>query len=258
MPIMNSLVETYKRAVSDIESFMSDIQPIAERFFEFIQHADIEGYLDVVMPKVGSKDWLPLKNYHMKLMEDSATIDGVYFEAEEWDYDQRISYHFVIPYAYIENPAAWQITFVNKVAREKKAAIDAFRKMFPQSGQDRPTDELRVTVYPADLLLNDDYLVYNASFSAKGYYFEYKGFTYNSTNLYYRISTDEIFYIRDYIDRIRMLEGKAYPPLLKPLTAALRDAHTEAEQENQQREKDALDRKTLVSFADRVARRRQR
>lgn len=255
---MNSLVETYQNAVSDIEKFIIEIQPIAERFFEFIQKADVEGYLDISLPEVSPKSWLPLKNYKMQLLADAATMNGVYFEAEDWDYDERIIYHFVIPYEYIENPGAWQMSFVNRVAQEKKAAIDAFRKMFNKEGQERPTDELRVSVYPADPLLNEDYLVYNASFTAKGYYFEYQGFTYNSTNLYYRISTGEIFFVRDYIDRIRMLEGKAFPPLLKPLTPALRDAHTEAEKENQQRERVALDRRTLVSFADRAASKRQK
>jgi hypothetical protein len=254
---MNSLVETYKNAVSGIEKFTSEIQPIAERFFDFIQKADIEGYLDVSLPEVSSKNWLPLKSYKMKLLGDAATMNGVYFEAEDWDYDERITYHFVIPYDYIENPASWQIAFVNRVAREKQSAIDAFRKMFPEKKQERPTDELRITVYPADLLLNEDYLVYNASFTANGYYFEYQGFTYNSTNLYYRISTGEIFLIRDYIDRIKLLEGKTYPPLLKPLTPELRDAQMEAEQENIQRERTALDKRTLVNFADRAARKRQ-
>lgn len=254
---MNTLVESYKQAVSEIETFVSEIHPIAERFFDFIQKADIEGYLDVSMPEASSKHWLPLKNYKMKLLEDAATMDGVYFEAEDWDYDERVTYHFVIPYDYIDNPAAWQIAFVNRVAQEKKAAIDAFRKMFPKTGQERPTDELRVNVYPADPLLNEDFLVYNASFSAKGYYFEYGGFTYNSTNLYYRISTGEIFFIRDYMDRIKMLEGKPYPPLLKPLTAAVRDAHVEADTENQRWEKFTLDKRTLVNFADRAARKRR-
>lgn len=258
MRIMNTLVETYKRAVSDIEAFIHDIQPIVGRFFDFIQKADMDGYLDVSLPKVGSKDWLPLKYYKMEIQEDAATLDGVYFAAEDWHHDERVLYHFVIPFDYIKNPDAWQVSFVKRVTKEKKVAIDAFRKMFPKTGQDRPTDELRITVYPADLLLNEDYLVYNASFTANGYYFEYNGFTYNSAHLYYRISTGEIFFIRSYLDRIKMLEGKSYPPLLKPLTPALRDAEMEAEKENQRRVKVELDQRTLVNFAERAANKRQK
>lgn len=255
---MNTSVETYKKAVSDIETFVSEIQPITARFFDFIQKADIDGYLDVSLPGVSSNDWLPLKYYKMEILGDAATMNGVYFEAEDWDCGERIIHHFIMPYDYIENPDAWQIAFVKRVADEKKAALDAFHKMFPIIGQDPRKNELRITASPADISLNEDYLVYNASTTAKGWYFEYEGFTYNSNYLFYRISTGEMFLVRDYMDRLRMLEGKSFPPLLKPLTKEQWEAQVEAEKEEVRRERIKLDERTLVSLADRAARKRYR
>lgn len=255
---MKTLVETYKQAVSDIEQIANEIEPIAERFLDFITKADIDGYLDVSLPEARSKHWLPFKYYKMEIQGDAATLDGVYFEAEDWDCGERIIHHFVIPYDYIENPDAWQIAFLKRVADEKKAALDAFHKMFPETGQDPRTNELNVTVYPADILLSEDYLTYHASRNAKGYYFEYDGFTYNSHDLYYRLSTGEMFLIRDYADRLKMLDGQSYPPLLKPLTKEQRDAEVEAEKEEERREKIKLDERTLVSLADHAARKRQK
>jgi hypothetical protein len=255
---MNTLVETYKQAVSDIETFVNEIQPIAARFFDFIQKTDADGYLDVSIPEVASKNWLPLKYYSMEIIEDAATMDGVYFEAEDWDCGERVIFHFVIPYDYIENPDAWQIAFVKRIADEKKAALDAFYKMFPNAGQDHRKNDLNVTVYPADIFLNEDYLTYNASYNASGYYFEYEGFTYNSRLLYYRISTGEIFLVRDYADRLKMLDGQSFPPLLKPLTKEQWEAQVEAEKEDARRERIKLDERTLVSLTDRAARKRQK
>ena len=55
-----------------------------------------------------------------------------------------------------------------------------------------------------------------------------------------------------------MLEGKWYPPLLKPLNAEARDAEIEATNENLQRTKRELDMKTLVSFAEKAAEKKRK
>lgn len=202
---MTNTQETYIAIADSMKSFTEKLEPYAERFFDFIRNYDTRGYVDTdiaVYPELG---WDHPKFNDFKIVFDRP-YPGYYSKGVRYDaYDIGT---FVIPYAYMDDPEAWEKALFERMENERTAALEAMKTDFP--GMLDAEDEAKVTFWMKTnegidmLLLNlsetkmssDDMIT--TKFNGKHYLID-GGLGYNPTTGHIEVVTDaeSIYTIRD-------------------------------------------------------------
>lgn len=211
---MNTLVKEYQDQVAQGKKLIEMFAPYRDRFYDFIVNNDTKGYLDV---EPSEQSYIHGKDYD--LIMDSRTEDkqhegnkGVLFLYTEIDYDYSVDRFFYIPFEYMEDPEAWEKSFLHKLEDDALIATKAFYKVFPGLEETVARSNGNLTVSSAGYLDDwahgtdgdngNDYLHVKLSFEKRrnaplGYSFVYDDIAYNSSSILYHVPSDQIILSRN-------------------------------------------------------------
>lgn len=213
---MTTAAETYTQINSLISSLSEKAAPYAERFLNYITNNPAYGYLDFHLPE---GEQLPFASYSMEVgaevnnESNKALFPGIFYRGEYWDYDDRISVGFCMPFAYMEDADKWEVDFALRVRKEREAALNALNTLAPGliDGKEDIIDiESAAYMQEPGLLVLDlthitgkweDNFVYNGK--------KYRGFY----SWFFNPATNEIFYV-PYSDMVVIMNGEV--PALTP------------------------------------------
>lgn len=139
---MTNTQETYTVITESMKSFSEKLEPYAERFFGFIQNYNTRGYVDTDIAVYPDLGWDHAKFSDFKIVFDLPDYDyydkGVRYDAYDTD-------TFVMPYAYMDDPEAWEKALVERMENDRIAALEAMKTDFP--GMLDEEDESKVTFW---------------------------------------------------------------------------------------------------------------
>lgn len=114
----NKVEEQFNQILESQKAFRSSVAPLAERFHTFLLTHQPWNSPKVPSFNVSETKWgnTPVKFSDFDVLftgtstSNSLISDapGVNYFCEIWDYDTEISQYFCVPFAYFENPSAWE------------------------------------------------------------------------------------------------------------------------------------------------------
>lgn len=219
---MTNNIETLNEtAISTFATLREEVRPYALRFEKFATRTGLNRFMKMEL----SDNW-DGDRYDVDITGPSA--GGVTFTLRAEYYDDSYTYFFTIPYAYFEDPDAWEADANRHMADLTKDAFDAFINIFPDFKTDPELAELVFEVdaqfgYNAVPLAAPEYLEFTfkkEDYKRPVYSFVYDGLEYDARSFLYEISTGRVFY-RGHFD---MHSGAPMAVMTRPVTAEERAA----------------------------------
>jgi hypothetical protein len=197
----NNIATLNETAISTFATLTKEVQPYALRFEKFAAATGLSRFLKMEL----SEKWAGDK-YDVDISTPSE--GGVHFTFDEDYYGDSYTYYFTIPYAYFEDPDAWEMNARRHVEELTKKAIAAFVKIFPKFETDPELEALEFEIdasfaqnaAPLDAPEFLEYSFKNDDNSRRISHFAYDDVAYDTNSFCYRTSTDSVFY-RGHFDR---------------------------------------------------------
>jgi hypothetical protein len=182
-------------ATSTFAKLTKEVQPYALRFEKFATATGLSRFMKMEL----SSDWAGDK-YDVDISVPAE--DGVHFTFHEEYYGDSYTYFFAIPYAYFEDPDAWEMNAQRNIDDLTKKAIEAFIKIFPKFETDSDLKALEFEIngsfaYDAVPLAAPEFLEYSFKKNdnpRRISHFVYGGVEYDTNSFCYQISTGFVLY----------------------------------------------------------------
>lgn len=221
----NNIAALNESATSTFAKLKEEVQPYALRFEKFATATGLNRFMKMEL----SSDWSGDK-YDVDI--STPADGGVHFTFHEEYYGDSYTYFFSIPYAYFEDPDAWEADALRHIEDLTKKAIAAFVKIFPKFETDPELQALGFEldasfVYNAVPLAAPEFLEYSFKKEDNARqisHFAYDDVAYDTNSLCYQISTGAVLY-RGHFDRS---SDENMVVMTRPVTAEERAAEKAA------------------------------
>lgn len=125
-----NVAERFNQILESQKVFQKSVAPLAKRFHKFLLTHQPWNSSKVPSFNVAETKWgdTPVKFSDFELLftgtatGNSHITDppGLNYFYEIWDYDTEVSQYFCVPFAYFENPSAWEQQALAAVIKPKK------------------------------------------------------------------------------------------------------------------------------------------